>query len=405
MYKQFLILLTLITIFLSCKTNKESIDIGEFDKENYWKQDYYLTLQQLRNEKIDSIIPYLEYYGTLESVYGDVRKAQWLFDTVEIIRDYTQYKLDEKIVDYKPQNAFNIISQLAKGKQLVMINEAHHRPEHRIFTTQLLKKLHKQGFSYIALEGLSMRDSLLQKRGYPNNKSGIYIQNTSYANLIRVAMDLGIKVISYDTYASNNNIRDSLQAINIYNQTYALDTSAKVIIHAGYGHIGKKKSRYSRPMGFVLAKRLNTIPLVIDQTLVIERQISSVKNENYQFIFKENGEIDEVSVLKYDNDIWCIHSNYDISVIHPPTRFSYFRPTYLIFDDVKPIKLPKSINKKKYLNHLIKVFKEKEPSSAVPIDQFELSNLGMKIIVPIGKYRVEVYNYKNEIIKAVNIIF
>jgi uncharacterized iron-regulated protein len=307
MNKIYLTLLSITTLFFACKTSKESIGIGRFDKENYWEQDHYLTLKQLRNEKIDSIISDLEYYGTLESIYGDVQKAQRLFDTVEIIRNYTQYELDKNIDNYKLVNALTAISQLTKDKQLVMINEAHHRPEHRIFTTQLLKELHKQGFSYIALEGLNMRDSLIEKRGYPNNKSGIYIQNISYANLIRTAMNLDMTVISYDTYASNSNLRDSLQAINIYAQTFAKDPTAKVIIHAGYGHIGKKEFDTVRPMGVVLSNKTKIEPFVIDQTFVLEHQILSRKDENYKYIIKKNN-ISDISILKKEkeNSVWCI---------------------------------------------------------------------------------------------------
>ena len=403
MYKWFLILLISIIIIFSCKINKKNVDVSRFDKENYWKQDHYLTLQQLRNEEIDSIIPYLEYYGTLESIYGDVKKAQRLFDTVKIIRNYTQYGLDENIDNYKIENALTEINRLAKDKRLVMINEAHHRPEHRVFTTQLLKELHNQGFSYIALEGLNMSDSLLQKRGYPNNKSGIYIQNTSYGNLIRTALELGIEVISYDVYNPNGNVRDSLQAVNIYSKSFAKNPKAKVLVYAGYGHICKKEFGGTRPMGLVLSRMSKTTPLVIDQTHVIEHQI--IKDENYKRILQKNDNIKNISVLKNLNKFWCISPDYDISVIHPPFQLSDFRPTYLIFDDIKSFELPKSIQNEKYLNHLIKVFKEEEPSSAVPIDQFELVNLDTQIIVPNGKYRIEVYNISNEIIKTVNIIF
>lgn len=401
---KYLMLLGIITLLLSCKINQASIEIGNFDQENYWQQERYLTLQQMRNENIDSIIPHLEVYGTLESLYGDVRKAQRLFDTVEIIRNDTKYQLDESLKEFKPKNAITTISELAKNKQLVMINEAHHRPEHRVFTTQLLKELHKEGFSYIALEGLNTKDSLLQKRGYPNNKSGIYIQNTSYSNLIRTAMNLGMTVISYDTNASTSNERDSLQAMNIYHQTFAKDANAKVIIHAGYNHIGKEALGSSRPMGVVLSNKTKIEPLAIDQTLIFEHQILSRKDKNYSYII-QNNTITEISVLGKQNDIWCIASNYyDISVIHPPVQFSNFRPTYLIFEDVKPFELPKSIQKKKYLNHLIKVFKEEEPNSAVPIDQFELSNLNMRIIVPKGNYRIEICNSLNKVTKIVKII-
>ena len=43
-----------------------------------------------------------------------------------------------------------------------------------------------------------------------------------------------------------------------------------------------------------------------------------------------------------------------------------------------------------------------DTSSAIPIDQFELQDLDIKIIVPKGDYRIEIYNWNNEVVKILD---
>ncbi|AUD06073.1 hypothetical protein [Spirosoma pollinicola] len=74
----------------------------------------------------------------------------------------------------KPVPAQEYIIQRAQSEQLVIINEAHHNPPHRVFTASLLKGLYQAGFRYLAAETLYASDSTLNQRGYPLIGSGYY---------------------------------------------------------------------------------------------------------------------------------------------------------------------------------------------------------------------------------------
>lgn len=382
------------------KLNQNITKPTVFNPDSIWKQNYYVSLNQFRSQEMSSFLGFEEIYGSYESFVGNYKRSRYLFDTISIMRGFRNFPFNASVDDFEPKLAQRSILQLAKAQKIILINEAHHRPEHRVFTTQLLEGLYQQGFRYLAVEGMNQRDSLINERQYPNDKSGFYIQEICYANMLRKAMDLGFTIVTYDTYfGGTSNERDSMQAVNIYNQTFAKDENAKVLVHAGYGHISKKPYGESRPMGFMLSYLFGLSPFVINQTEVVEHEIESQQSANYQhFINKYT--IDEPIVLTKKEEVWSISSSYDIDIIHPKLMFKNSRATFLYYDNRQAVELPKGLKQRKYLGHLIRVFKASEPSSAVPIDQFEWKNLDMKIMVPKGDYRVEVYNWHNEMVRS-----
>lgn len=404
----------LIIGFTFCQKNNKNIEkadgklnqnIGKpsiFNGDSIWKQNYYVSLNQFRNQEMSSFLGFEEVYGVYESFVGNYEKSRYLFDSISMMRNYGGYPFDAAIDSFQPQNALETIISATKNKNLVLINEVHHRPEHRVFMTQLLQELHKQGFRYLAVEGMNERDSLINERKYPNDKSGFYIQEICYGNMLRTAMNLGFRIVTYDTYfGGTSNERDSVQAVNIYNQTFGKTENAKVLVHAGYGHLSKNPFGGNRPMGFMLSHLYGLSPFVINQVEVIEHEIKTKQSANYQHLINKY-EIDRPIVLKRkDNEYWTVTSSYDIDVIHPKLTFKNGRATFLFYNNRQAVDLPKALKQEKYLGHLIRVFNHSEPSSAVPIDQFELQNLNMKIIVPKGKYRIEIYNYNNEIVKII----
>lgn len=387
--KPFKILLyVLVGSLIACN---QPLPIKKFDATKMWKQPHYQSLQELRTESISKNLNAAQHYGVLEAAFGNYERNQFIFDSVEIIRNFTNYGLDTSIYHFQPQEALKELTKLAKSTNLVLINEAHHRPEHRVFTQQLIEQLYKQGYRYLALEGLHQRDSLIQKRKFPNEKSGVYITDFNYGNLIRKAFELGMKVISYDAYAPGLGVRDSLQAANIYAKSFAQNAAAKVVVHAGYGHICQQPFGNSRPMGVVLSELTESDPLVIDQTTTMEHQLESQKSDSYEYITTENN-ITQAVVLKNKGQLWNVSSVYDACVIHPKLKLENHRATWLQYGNRKTYFLPSEIRKAKYMGQLIKVYLQNEPSDAIPIDQFELKDLDMPIIVPSGSYRIEIYD-------------
>lgn len=114
---------------------------------------------------------------------------EWGFDTMSA--DQRAY-----FERFRPVDAVDYLLEKAAGEQILILNEAHHKPQHRIFTRRLLRGLHEQGYRYFGLEALSnnpfdttglLLDTALQRRGYPLNSpiTGTYVREPQMGLLIR----------------------------------------------------------------------------------------------------------------------------------------------------------------------------------------------------------------------------
>ena len=78
---------------------------------------------------------------------------------------------------FERKDAVEYILEQAKKHQVLIINEGHHMPQHRVLSTQLLDGLKEQGFKHLGLEtyySSSKADSIIDRNGYPTLKSGYY---------------------------------------------------------------------------------------------------------------------------------------------------------------------------------------------------------------------------------------
>lgn len=83
-------------------------------------------------------------------------------------------------------------------EQIIIINEAHHFPYHRIFISSLLKVLYEKGFRYYGAETLNYGDSTLMQLRYPTLTTGFYTAEPQFASLAREALKLGYKIFPYE---------------------------------------------------------------------------------------------------------------------------------------------------------------------------------------------------------------
>jgi len=164
-------------------------------------------------------------------------------------------------------NAAIYVAGRALDAQVVMINEAHDKPLHRAFTYSLLDQLYQQGFRYLAMEmlGNSGTSSLKEL----NNTTGYYAQEPVAGELIRKAISLGYTLVPYEDTALQGHTsqqRDSIQAANIY-KILQKDPKARILVHAGYGHISEVKLGDEMiPMGMAFKKLSGIDPLTVNQT-------------------------------------------------------------------------------------------------------------------------------------------
>ena len=270
-------------------------------------------------------------------------------------------------------DARRFISFIAPRYQVLMINEAHNKPLHRAFLISLLNELYRKGFRYLAMEMLNnYSNHSLEKL---TSLTGHYCAEPVAGELVRMALDMGYKLVSYEDTAAVQHTasqRDSIQAENIYKVIQA-DSSAKIIVYAGYGHIAEKvvDENYI-PMAVTFKKISGIDPLTIDQT-----DMSEISNFAYGKAFydaymqKFNLTSSSVALLD-DQPINVTNSGlYDISIIHPPTAYQDGRPTWLGLNGRRQPTYIKSSSKNTFLVQAYYQFETfgSRPGLVIPADQ------------------------------------
>jgi hypothetical protein len=158
--------------------------------------------------------------------------------------------------------ALEFLCRQFEQHKIVMINENHFSPKHRMLIKLILRKLYERGFRYLGLEMLW--DNNINQRGFIINNSGFYTKEPMAANLVKEAETIGFTVFGYDNVTGN---REKNQAENIYANTFQKDSLAKVIILAGFEHISEQESPRGNRMAMEFRKLYNINPLTVDQTM------------------------------------------------------------------------------------------------------------------------------------------
>ncbi len=359
--------------------------------------------------KTDSLYiksPYKSVYFQMVSTYysfvGNRSKADEFYDRMfDInIKDKVVKKLDsvDIPVNVSPFSAKDFIIQKAKeGEKVIMINEAHYKSHHRILTNSVLKELYEQGFRYLALEALA-DDSLLVQRKYPLvMKSGFYTNEPMYGNMIREALKLGYTLIGYDydgvcdfNSASPNyckNVREIGQAKNLQ-QIILQDKNAKILVHAGYGHIRETPEGDWLKMADIFKILTGINPLTIDQTSLSEKSNLLFENPYTDYFIQKFQFKEPIILLNQDKTVWTSpkRKGYDAQVVFPRDingALQVLLPSYQKF------MIPKKHLKK---GNFIQFFATSETAEAVPINQIVVEDTQKDVMVflPKGEFNVKV---------------
>jgi hypothetical protein len=291
--------------------------------------------------------------GTVTSFLGNYQEAKDYFESVSFASRWTTPPEE----GCHAVNALKTLETLATSEQAIFINEAHHVPEHRAFSINVLKALRSLGFEYFAAETLN---SNLYSPGYPIlGTTGYYTDEPVYGDLIRTALALGYKVIAYESASeSSQNEREENQAKNLVRRIVDKDPSAKMIVHAGYGHIAERGAEGWKPMAVYFKELTGINPVTIDQTTTAN-----------------------VSTLNESSFFWCSdglwvandhEGNYDLMLFHPEVSYELGRPTWLQFNGERQLyTLEKTICNENY-PCLIQARVFEEGATAVPLDQIEV---------------------------------
>jgi len=291
-----------------------------------------------------------------------------------------------------PVRAIEAIRELASSRRVIMINEAHHDPRHRAFTMQLLEAMYDEGFRYFAAETLNEADTALAERGYPTAESGFYIVEPVYGSLVRTAIRLGYTVIPYE---STNDLtadeREREQAANLQSRILKADPQAKVIVHAGWGHIFEAPVEGVVPMAVRFRELTGIDPFTIDQTIMRERARPELEHPLLRSALEE-GRIEGPTIFVRDgHPLSLAPESVDATLFHPRASLSRGRPTWLsiggrrVAHSVPTALVPSGVHA------LVRAWPVDEPSEAIPIDQVEVTSTGPRpaLLLEAGTYRVE----------------
>ena len=91
------------------------------------------------------------------SAIGDYDTSLKVWDEIVGVSNPAKDKVLQFISknQYRLTNAIPIIVEKAKKTEYVILNEAHHRPDHRVFALKVLKELFNLGYRNLGVETLT----------------------------------------------------------------------------------------------------------------------------------------------------------------------------------------------------------------------------------------------------------
>lgn len=302
---------------------------------------------------------------------------------------------------YNKVNAASYILEQAAKTSIVIFNEAHHNPRHRLFVATLLHELKKLGYTYIGLEALPYSDSNINVNKYPLITPGSYTNEPCFGNLLREALQLGYTVFPYEAdweLQEKGESREELQARNIKDIIDKYPNN-KFIIYCGYDHAIEDSTRNFMvlPMAGRLKKMTGIDPFTIDQVQLTESSSKDYGNRYRKLISNNESIVLKDSAGNVFNKAKNNLVTFDCNVYHPDTKYINSRPDWLYTKDKKAIYIYDKIN----ITYpcLVKVYRKKDSDNAVPLDVVELlypADNKALIVPKKGKKRIVVTNKLGE---------
>ncbi len=332
------------------------------------------------------------------SYVGEYQKALQLFDEMNPAEPKAPADEEDSLQlgRYKPVNAVSYIVDKAKDAQIVIINEAHHVPQHRTFTTSLLEGLYRQGFRYLGVEGVSQEEKQLNQRKYPVPETGFYTHEPQFGELLRVALTMGFEVFAYETTrGTNGKEREIDQARNIQ-QVLQRNPAARMLIHCGHSHVLENSlaTSWEKAMAGRLKEFTGIDPLTINQEPMTERGSRGREDPLYRRV-----PVSEPTVLvdaggKAFNGLKD-PKQVDIQVFHPRSIYVHGRPEWLLLGGKRKPYVIRPEQLTVGFPCLVLAYREKESKpQGVPADVMEVASPddGKALILLPGRYSVELRN-------------
>jgi hypothetical protein len=293
----------------------------------------------------------------------------------------------------RPVDALRFLADAAASHRVVMLNEAHHAPQHRAFVRALLAELHARGFRYFAAEALSERDTALNARGYPVPRSGPYLTEPVFGDVVRTALGLGYEVVPYESRIPDED-RDKVQATNLVRRILDRNPDARILVYAGWNHIDESGVLQGYPpMGTRFREMTGIDPFTVDQTVLSERAGRAMEHPLYAALADGRRLRRPTVFVGPDGAPWSLEPRLrDVTVVHPRSVYRDGRPAWLGMDGARRREaLPRGVCGAAD-RCLVRARLRAEVPDGIPVDQVEVVR-GRPVpvlLLPPGTYRIEV---------------
>ncbi|KAA6439347.1 hypothetical protein FEM33_13870 [Dyadobacter flavalbus] len=380
----------IVTLYLLCSQAQLAASQPVTDESH--PNDYYFSSQIFNSVKKDN------YFLTSWqfSFIGNYQKALQYADSSDQMFPELAKKDSDYFRTFRPVAANSYIAERAAKEQIVIINEAHHSPLHRVFTLSLLQDLYHCGYRYFGAETIGFADSLLNQRKYPLRSTGWYSVEPQYGELIRQALKIGFYVFDYEARTmeafQDGKRREISQARNIQ-AVLAKDPQAKILIHAGFDHI--REDQVGGSWGKAMAGRLKEFtginPFTINQEMMTERSSAAYENPYYKMV-----EVDTFSLFVNEkneifNGPFGAPARFDARLFHSRTKMVHGRPDWLYLNGKRkpyPVRVEEGGAEVPCL--VFAYYLQEDQLNAVPADVIEITDFkadNTLVLFP-GKYRI-----------------
>jgi hypothetical protein len=295
------------------------------------------------------------------------------------------------IQKYKKQDAAEYITAQATDYDYLLLNEAHHKPVHRVFAATMLQQLKAQGYNTLALEAIGIDDTLVNQTKLLDESLGGLTMEPNLASLIREALDLGFYILPYDYSDAFDFVqRDSFAARRILD--YSQKNDGKVIVFCGFEHVDESQ----QSLAYWLKHFTQKDVLTINQTRFTEEAAAKYEVPYYQMAMEAH-EDTQAFILRKGKQLFQPELGSDIFIFHPRTDYSSGRESWL-FNYLRPkprytVELPKQYSKKSEAISLLQVFYTTEYDKGIPVDQILIdpdNDEKLTLVIPEGEFIVRI---------------
>jgi hypothetical protein len=369
--------------------------------------DAALTIARSREGRYLAVWPRIA--AITDPLWRDTRQqlSAWLGDETTALADAGRKRPASDLTGARAEDAIAAIVARAKGRRVVMLNEAHVASRHRLFLARVVRALRAEGFTHLACETFSSFNSsgvapigTLTAGASLNPSQGYFLNDPVFAEATRDALSLGYRLVAYEerpdqmrpgeSPEAGTPRREQAQAENLA-AALARAPDGRFLIHVGYGHLSKKPFGLGPLMAERLAGLAEVDPLTIQQDSSGSFAPHAQDSAATQAVLARFAPKDSIAVFAADGQaIDSRGEGCDLTVFHPPLPDVEGRPGWLAAAQGRrrvTVRLPAPAPGGYVLAQAVPAA---DPDPAIPADQYLLAQGAREAIFHLrpGRYRV-----------------